>query len=94
MELSPPQEADSFAATQELTSILWIPKVHKSPSMVLTLSQINPVQTTPFSLKFILILATHLRLGHPSYLFPSGCPYSQLKSCIKLNYISILWFEC
>jgi hypothetical protein len=34
-------------------------------------SQINPVGTSPFSLKSALILSTHLRLGHLSGLFSS-----------------------
>jgi hypothetical protein len=58
-ELSSSWEADSFAATQELPSILWNPKVHyrvhKSPPLVPILSQIDPVHTISFYLRSILI---------------------------------------
>jgi hypothetical protein len=69
MELSPSWEAANCAATQELPSILWNPKVHyrvhKIPPPVPILSQINPIHTIPF---------VHLRLGLPSGLLPSGFP--------------------
>jgi hypothetical protein len=48
--------------------------VHKSPPLVPILSWINPVHTTPFYLRSILILSTHLQLGLSSGLFPSGLP--------------------
>jgi hypothetical protein len=70
MELSPSWQAASCAATQELPSILWNPKVHyrvhKSRPLVPISSHINPVHA---NLRSILILSTHLRLGLPSGLF-------------------------
>jgi hypothetical protein len=78
MELNSSWEAVYCAATQELPSILWNMKVHyrvhKSPSLVSILSQIDPVHTTPDYLRSILILSTHLRLRLPSGPFPSGFP--------------------
>jgi hypothetical protein len=67
---------------QELPRILWNQKVHyrvhKSPPPIPVVSQINPVHTThPISLRSILIVSTHLRLGLPSGLFPYGLPTTQ-----------------
>jgi hypothetical protein len=80
MELSPSWEAVNCAATEELPSILWNPKVHhrvhKSPPLAPILRQIDPVH--PVSLRSILILSTHLRLRLPSGLFPSGLPTNNL----------------
>ena len=67
------------AANQEIPLILWNPKVHhrthKCSSPVPILSQLHPVLTTPSHfLNSILILSSHLRLGLPNGLFPSGFP--------------------
>jgi hypothetical protein len=50
-QLSPSWEAINCAATQELPSILWNPKVHyrvhKSPALVSILNEIDPIHTIP-----------------------------------------------
>jgi hypothetical protein len=91
MEQSP-WEANRFAASQEIPRISWNPKVHyrihKCPPSVFILSQLNPVHTpTSYFLKFHLNITSHLRLGLPSGLFPSGFPtktlYTPLPSPIR-----------
>jgi hypothetical protein len=79
MDLSPSWEAASCAATPDIPNILWNPKVHyrvhKNPPLVPILSQVGPIHTIqPISLRSILTLSTHLRLGLPSGIFPSGFP--------------------
>jgi hypothetical protein len=79
MELSPFWEAASRAATQELPNILWNPMVKYRFYRALhwSLSWAKSIQSIPpqsISLRYILILSTHLLLGLPSGLFPSGFP--------------------
>ena len=81
MEQSPSWVANRFLASQEIPRILWNPevlhRVYKSPPHVPILIQINPVQAPlPHSTSWnsILILSSHLRLGLPSCLLPSGFP--------------------
>jgi len=95
MEHSPSWEANWFAASQEIPRISWNPKVHyrthKRPPTVSILGPPNPVHIpTSYLLKSILILSTHLRLGLPRGLFPSGFPtktlHTPLSSTIRATY--------
>jgi hypothetical protein len=49
-------------------------RIHNSSPPVLILSQSNPMPPQPVCLRFTLIPSSHLRLGLPSSLFPSGFP--------------------
>jgi hypothetical protein len=70
-ELSPSWEADNCAATQEISSILWNPKVHhcvhKSLPLVPILSQIDPVHTIPSCPSKICFNIVHLPTSCSSY---------------------------
>jgi len=88
MELSPFWEASRFSVSQEIPRISWNPKVHyrihKCPPPVPILSQLDPVHTPHHtSWRSTLILSSHLRLGLPRGLLPSGFP-------TKTLYVSLL----
>jgi hypothetical protein len=79
MELSPSWEAADCAATQELPSVLWNPKirygVHKSPPLVPILSKVDPIPTIPAYLSKI-----HFNVVHPptSWSSPKLLPWKEI----------------
>ena len=83
----PAGEDNWFGVRQEIPCISQNPKVHycthKRPPPVPIQGQPNPVHI-PTSWRFILILSTHLRLGLPSGLFPSGFPTKTLYTPLSL----------
>jgi hypothetical protein len=88
-ELSPSWEAANCAVTQEIPSIFMEPEVSSPCSQEpYTGPYPEPVRSSPHLpilslLRSILILFTHLRLGLPSGLFPSGFPTNILVSLIR-----------
>ena len=83
MEQSLYWQANTSSASQENPRILGKPQVHyriyKIPPPVPILSQISPVYAPhPISLRYILMLSSHLSLVHPSGLFPTALPTKTL----------------
>jgi len=79
----PSIEGNWFAASQEIPCISWNPEVRYRTQNVclLSLSWANPIQSIypqPTSWRSNLILSTHLCLGLPSGLIPSGFPTKTL----------------
>ena len=88
-------EASRFAASQEIPRILWNPKVHyrnhKCPPMSLFwANSIQSIPTHPTFWRPILILSSHLRLGLPSSLFPSGF----LTKTLYMSLLSLIRATC
>ena len=84
MEQSPSWEANRFSASQEISLILWNPKVHcrihKCPPTVLIPSQMNlfhVLRSCSFKVRFNTVL--HPRLDLPSGLSPLSFPTSSLQ---------------
>jgi hypothetical protein len=68
-------EAANCAAIQEIPSNFKEPECSSACSQEPSTDPYpEPVRSHPFSLRSILILSTHLSLGLPSGLFPSGFP--------------------
>ena len=87
-------QSPSWAASQEIPRISRNPKVHyrthKRLPPVSILGQHNPVHIpTSHLLQIILILSTHLRLGLPSGLFPSGFPIKTLYATCPAHLTSL-----
>jgi hypothetical protein len=98
MEQSPSWEANRFATSQEIPSILWNPKVHyhihKCPPPVSILSQPNPAHTpAPYFLKIHLILSSFLHLGLHSGLFTQVSPPKPLLFPSELHAPPISFFS-
>ena len=92
MVQSPSWEANWFAASQEIPAFHGIRRFITALTSVrhLSLSGASPIQSIyphPTCWRPILILSTHLRLGLPSGLLPSGFPtktlYTPLSSPIR-----------
>ena len=83
IEQTPSWEANWFSATQEISNILWNPKVYyciyTCPPPVPILRQLEPIHASnSTSWRSILIVSSHLRLVLPSGPFPSGFPTKTL----------------
>jgi hypothetical protein len=92
MDQSPSWEANSFSATQEILQILWKPKVHyrihKSPSPVPILSQINPVHApTPSFWNVYFNINLTSTPGSSKCFLSSGFPTKTLYSRLRFPYV-------
>jgi hypothetical protein len=74
MQHRPSWKANKSSATQEIPRILWYPKVHSQQPVICPCPQPHrsSPRPRPTSWRSILIVSSHLRLGLPSGLLPSG----------------------
>ena len=76
-----PEKLTGSQLVKKFQTFLWNPKVRycipTCPPPVPILSQLDPVRVHT-SWRTILILSSHLRLGLPNGLFPSGLPHQNL----------------
>jgi hypothetical protein len=86
MEQSPSWEAKTSWATQEIPRILLKPKVHSQEPATCPYPELHWSSPCPpphpTSRRSILILSSHLRLGLPSGLLPSGFPTKAIKNML------------
>jgi hypothetical protein len=92
MEQSPSWEANRSSASEEISRILWNPKVHyriyKRPPPIPVCRLISPIRASvPVSWRSVLILSSQVHLGLPSGLFHTVSPtktlYAPLLSSIR-----------
>jgi hypothetical protein len=90
--LSPSWEAANCAATQELPSILWNPKVHvhTSPPLVPILSQIDPVHIIPSYLSKIYFNIVHPSTSWSSHRYPI-CKRETVEQLLQISIPIYAW---
>jgi hypothetical protein len=98
MELIPSREAANCAATQELPSVLWNPKVHyrlhKSPLLIAILSQIDPIPTIPSYLSKINCNIVHPPTSwssHVTNLVKSSSTEMSTVNCMRNTHHTAMW---
>jgi len=85
MQQNPSRKAATGVVGAEVSKRLWVPRIHCQFSLGPILSHMDPVSVkTSYSLRFTLILYSHMCPGLPSIHFPSGIqtkvPYKILVS--------------